>query len=209
MDDQHLVEYRLASEELCRGSFLRALRDTVRLPDGGTSVREFVLHPGAVVLIALLPDNGGMKVLDLQCSGQHAFEGWFASEDDFVAQQLRGLVECPFCGDAQVSKKLSAPRLNLGSGQPDAQPATQDVVLAAAADTAALSAWMAVARQILARTEDVGEQFAEEARRIHYGESPERGIRGQASRAETESLLDEGIAVLPLPLPVALKGRIQ
>ena len=64
MDDQHLMEHRLASEELFRGSFLCALRDTVRLPDGGTSVREFVLHPGAVVVIALLPDDGaGLRLV--------------------------------------------------------------------------------------------------------------------------------------------------
>ena len=68
---------------------------------------------------------------------------------------------------------------------------------------------MALARQLVSRTEDVGEQFAEEARRIHYGEAPERGIRGRASAEQTESLLDEGIAVLPLALPEALKGRLQ
>jgi hypothetical protein len=62
---------------------------------------------------------------------------------------------------------------------------------------------------VLANTEDVGSRFAEEARRIHYGETPQRGIRGQASQAETESLLDEGIAVMPLPLPDALKGPVQ
>jgi hypothetical protein len=61
-------------------------------------------------------------------------------------------------------------------------------------------------REVMANTEDVGERFAEEARRIHYGEADERNIRGQASREETEALLDEGIAVMPLPLPKALKG---
>ena len=60
-----------------------------------------------------------MKVLDLACANQHLFEGWFASEDDFVAQCARRLVECPVCGDAEVSKKLSAPRLNLGAGLPE------------------------------------------------------------------------------------------
>jgi len=68
---------------------------------------------------------------------------------------------------------------------------------------------MAVARRILANTDDVGNKFAEEARKIHYGEAKERGIRGQASRAETESLIEEGIAVMPLPLPEALKGQLQ
>ena len=68
---------------------------------------------------------------------------------------------------------------------------------------------MSLARRVLASTDDVGERFAEEARKIHYGESKERGIRGKASREETESLLEEGIAVMQLPLPEALKGRLQ
>ena len=70
-------------------------------------------------------------------------------------------------------------------------------------------AWMAMARRIVANTDDVGDKFAEEARRIHYGEAKERGIRGKASAAETEALIDEGIAVMPLPLPESLKGRLQ
>ena len=68
---------------------------------------------------------------------------------------------------------------------------------------------MAVARHIMATTEDVGSQFAEEARKIHYGEVKERGIRGQATREEADSLLDEGIAVVPLPLPEGPTGLLQ
>jgi hypothetical protein len=68
---------------------------------------------------------------------------------------------------------------------------------------------MEVSREILANTDDVGTQFAEEARKIHYGEIPERGIRGQASPSETESLIEEGIAVLPLLLPEGHKGTLQ
>ncbi|WP_296444373.1 DUF1178 family protein [Rhodoferax sp. UBA5149] len=149
-----------------------------------------------------------MKVLDLQCGHQHVFEGWFASEDDFRGQCDRGLVECPVCGDASITKRLSAPRLSLGSAR--AEPSIpQDVVSTAGTDQTPQAAWMAVARLILANTDDVGNRFAEEARKIHYGEAKARGIRGQASRAETESLLAEGIAVMPLPLPEALKGRLQ
>ncbi len=150
-----------------------------------------------------------MKVLDLQCAAQHTFEGWFGSEDDFTDQRQRGLVECPFCGDADVSKKLSAPRLNLGAAR-EPEPSSRELVAGdAGMEQAAMQAWMVVARQIVARTEDVGERFAEEARKIHYGEVPERGIRGRASAAETESLLDEGISVMPLALPAALKGQVQ
>jgi hypothetical protein len=151
-----------------------------------------------------------MKVLDLVCTHGHVFEGWFASEDDFLAQCERAAVECPFCGDARIAKKLSAPRLNLGNaGAPAQDAARQEVVGAAGIGEDLQTAWLTLARRIVAQTDDVGERFAEEARRIHYGESQERGIRGQASKAETEALIDEGIAVLPLVLPQALKRRLQ
>ena len=136
------------------------------------------------------------------------FEGWFASEDDFLGQRGRGLVECPMCGDACITKRLSAPRLNLGSARAEAS-STQEVVAAGSTDTTLQAAWMAVARRIIANTDDVGDSFAEEARKIHYGETKERGIRGQASRAQTEALIEEGIAVLPFPMPDALKGQLQ
>ncbi|WP_298923078.1 DUF1178 family protein [uncultured Ramlibacter sp.] len=145
-----------------------------------------------------------MKVLNLQCAHGHGFEGWFGSEDDFQSQLQRGLVECPMCGDTAVTKLLSAPRLNLGAGKQE--PAQQ---VAALPDAALQAAWMKMAREVIAQTEDVGERFAEEARRIHYGEVQERGIRGQASREQTEALLDEGIAVMPMALPKALKEPLQ
>ena len=148
-----------------------------------------------------------MKVLNLQCSHAHGFEGWFASEDDFQDQLARGLVECPLCGDGQVTKMPSAPRLNFGASEPQAAVTKQEVV--SAPDAQLQAAWMQMVRQVMANTEDVGERFAEEARKIHYGETEERGIRGQASREETESLLEEGIAVLPLPIPKGLKGPLQ
>ena len=145
-----------------------------------------------------------MKVLDLHCSHNHSFEGWFASEDDFQAQLARGQVECPLCGETAVSKKLSAPRLNLGAPQPGAQ---QEVV--SMPDASLQAAWLKMVRHVMANTDDVGERFAEEARRIHYGEAEERSIRGQASREETEALIEEGIGVLPLPIPKALKEPLQ
>ncbi len=166
-----------------------------------------------------------MKVLDLQCNAGHVFEGWFGSEDDFQDQLRRSLVECPVCGDTHVAKKLTAPRLNLGAAPPVPAPAAsgagpasptklpapaaapQEVM--AAMPEALQAAWLQAVREVMARTEDVGERFAEEARRIHYGETEERGIRGQASAEETRELLDEGIAVVPLPIPKALKGPLQ
>ncbi len=149
-----------------------------------------------------------MKVFDLHCGQFHVFEGWFASELDFVSQRERGLIECPVCGDASVTKKLSAPRLNLGS------VSTNETHHVQAHDSSAhneslQSAWMSVARQIIANTDDVGSSFAEEARKIHYGEIPERGIRGKATSDETTALLEEGISIMSLPLPEALKGQLQ
>jgi hypothetical protein len=145
-----------------------------------------------------------MKVLNLQCSSSHTFEGWFASEDDFQDQLARGLVECPMCGDATVVKMLSAPRLNLGAAEPSPRREVMNTP-----DAAMQAAWLKMARHVMAHTEDVGQRFAEEARRIHYGETEERGIRGQASLKETEALLEEGIGVLPLQLPKSLKEPLQ
>ena len=167
-----------------------------------------------------------MKVLDLRCAHHHAFEGWFASEDDFQGQLARGLVECPMCGDTTIVKMLSAPRLNLGAraapgtattegSDAPAQATTPSVtppgaeVMTAPPDSQLQAAWMQAMRQVLANTEDVGERFPEEARRMHYGEANARSIRGRATPEETEALLDEGIAVMPLAVPPALKGPLQ
>lgn len=151
-----------------------------------------------------------MKVLDLQCTHRHVFEGWFASEADFASQLGRGLVACPLCGDTAVAKMLSAPRLNLGSAREEASP-RQEVqeVVSGGTEQALQAAWLQVARRIMAKTDDVGNRFAEEARKIHYGETPERGIRGQASLKETQALIEEGIAVMPLPLAEAVKEPLQ
>lgn len=151
-----------------------------------------------------------MKVLDLQCGQSHGFEGWFGSEDDFISQLERGLVTCPLCGDTTITKKLSAPRLNLGHGQAPAEQPRQDVVAAAGDPAVALqAAWLGMAKRILANTDDVGDRFAEEARKIHYGEVEHRGIRGKATPAETEALAEEGIEVMQLALPEVLKGPLQ
>lgn len=172
-----------------------------------------------------------MKVLNLHCAQAHGFEGWFASEDDFQGQLARGLLECPVCGDMSITKGLTAPRLNLGAtasrsalasaaesaAEPAADSAPESGTESACRAVAPVvdprramqSAWMRAVREVIARTEDVGERFAEEARRMHYGETGERNIRGRASREETEALLEEGIPVLPLPLPKGLKGPLQ
>lgn len=154
-----------------------------------------------------------MKVLNLQCSHGHAFEGWFASHEDYESQRVRGLVTCPVCNDAEVAKMPSAPRLNLGHEVSAAIPVP--AATAPAQDVAQMTpqhmqaAWMKMVRHVMANTEDVGAKFADEARKIHYGETDNRNIRGQASREETEALLDEGIDILPLPVPAGLKEPLQ
>jgi hypothetical protein len=146
-----------------------------------------------------------MKVLDLQCAHHHAFEGWFASEDDFQGQLARGLVTCPMCGDATISKLLSAPRLNLGAPGSVAPPVAEPV----ATGNTLQREWLKMVRHVMAHTEDVGERFAEVARQMHYGESGDRNIRGKATPQETEALLEEGIAVMPLLIPDGLKETLQ
>jgi len=169
-----------------------------------------------------------MKVLNLQCAGMHNFEGWFGSEEDYQSQRERDLVACPLCADTQVRKLPSAPRLNLGAAEPrNSKPEIQTEEVSAnagaGAEGAAASlaqvhpetvqmvqeAWMKMVKHVIANTEDVGQNFAEEARKMHYGESEERNIRGQASMEETQDLLEEGIEVMPLPVPDALKGGLQ
>jgi hypothetical protein len=143
-----------------------------------------------------------MKVSDLRCAQGHRFEGWFVSDEDEASQRERGLLVCPLCGDGDVQRLPSAPHLNLGAARP-----ADEVALPAPDDLQAQ--WLHALRRVIERTEDVGERFPEEARRIHYGEVPQRGIRGQASPNEAEALKEEGIEVMALPLPAALKGPLQ
>lgn len=146
-----------------------------------------------------------VKVFNLNCDQQHAFEGWFASAEAFEAQLAAGEVQCPLCGSTAVTKALSAPRLNLGA-EP---PREQRQVAAMPTPEQMQTLFLKMAREIVANTEDVGERFAEEARRIHYKEAPERGIRGVTSKEEADALEEEGISVMPMPFANLLKGPLQ
>lgn len=175
-----------------------------------------------------------MKVLNLRCSHQHSFEGWFGSEGDFQDQLKRGLIECPMCADGDIQKMPSAPRLNFGGHHDrdsDSTAAGQTMASASTAvaplknevacsdkfeigkqdgiNSAAQVAFLNALRKVVANTEDVGQRFADEARRMHYGEVEARSIRGQASARETVELLEEGIEIMPLPMLPALKGTLQ
>lgn len=151
-----------------------------------------------------------LKVFDLQCDNGHVFEGWFGSADGYESQRSRGLLSCPVCNSSQVIKKLSAPRLNLSHAKsPDAPaaipPAAQGQAGSAVAAPAARQMAQLQAevlrhiRQIVRNTENVGDKFAREARRMHEGEADERAIRGTATPEEREELAEEGITVMPIP----------
>lgn len=162
-----------------------------------------------------------MKVLDLQCAQQHGFEGWFGSEEDYARQLEHGLLTCPLCGDVQIQKMLSAPRLNLRSSREskvpegDAGAAPQvsgrsGVELGPTAPGLRLQGQLLHAmRQLYANTEDVGERFADQARAMHHGDMDPRNIRGQTTPEVAMELLEEGIEVLPLPALPALKETLQ
>ena len=166
-----------------------------------------------------------MKVLDLRCAQDHGFEGWFGSEDDFRSQHARGLVVCPLCGSAEVSRRPSAPRLMIGraaepprtappasesGGQPaPVPPGSVPPGLPAERLAVMHTQWLRAVRHVMENTVDVGEKFAEEARRIHYGEVEEKAIRGRSTPEEAEALREEGIEVMAIPVPESLKRPLQ
>jgi hypothetical protein len=169
-----------------------------------------------------------MKVYNLACDQNHRFEGWFASEEDFVSQSAAQQIVCPVCDSFKVGKLPSAPHLNLsaarsnasrpGAARPDAarpDAARPDPVGAGdqRQDSPAMAQFQQrlqeMARHVIENTEDVGEGFTEEARRIHYKEVAEHGIRGVASPQQCQELAEEGIEVFQLPLPVPHKRTLQ
>jgi len=143
----------------------------------------------------MFSENANMIVFELICPDRHRFEGWFASSEDFESQKSRGLLSCPVCSDSSIEKLLTAK-----IGKPEAEPAGEkaDPTPALAAVPGNLSELI---DYVLLNTENVGEDFAAEARRIHYKEVARRNIRGLATGEETRELLEEGIAVMPLPVP--------
>ena len=142
-----------------------------------------------------------MIVFDLRCSRGHAFEGWFNSADAYADQRSRELVRCPVCDDAGIDKRLSA-RINTGKAVAPAQPSQPAPAAAPDAVAGLPPQLLAKLREIVRNTENVGERFAEEARKIHYDEVPPRAIRGQATPDEAEALREEGIDFASLPASI-------
>jgi hypothetical protein len=142
-----------------------------------------------------------MKIFDLLCAVGHRFEGWFASAEDYSTQRAKGLVSCPACGSQEVDRVPSATRFNVGAVAPAAQAPGAQAPAGHDALALAQKLYSRMLDELLTKSEDVGTQFPEEARRIHYKEAPARSIRGQATDEEHEAMVEEGIPVARLPIP--------
>jgi hypothetical protein len=164
-----------------------------------------------------------MKVYNLACPLDHRFEGWFASEEDCLAQQDKGMLACPVCDSTEITRMPSAPHIAKSSSSTALTAPNEDiannsisgeVVALTGNDHSHLEAQVQAAflkgmRELMGKSEDVGTAFAEEARKIHYKEAPERSIRGQTTLDEAESLREEGIEVMAVPLIPAFKNTLQ
>ncbi|WP_150497613.1 DUF1178 family protein [Roseibium aquae] len=164
----------------------------------------------------------------LVCDSGHASEGWFRNSSDFDRQQTGGHLSCPLCGSLQIVKGLMAPAVSTSrsrearsaepAGNKDGSMRESDPVsvsgaaVAPPSNTAAIlppdlrqkeiaAAYRLLRAQIIANAENVGSDFAREARKMHHGETQERTIYGETTRKDAEALLDEGIDILPLPAP--------
>ena len=149
-----------------------------------------------------------MIVFDLKCGGQgHVFEAWFGSSADYEAQQARGLIACPICSDAAVTKAVMAPAV-AAKGNRRAVAPRPDTPAPAASGVdmvkmqAPVEAVAKAQQKLLADSTWVGRDFADQARAMHYGEQDRASIHGEVAPAEAKALIAEGVEVAPLPLPV-------
>ncbi|HEU4622978.1 MAG TPA: DUF1178 family protein [Burkholderiaceae bacterium] len=144
-----------------------------------------------------------MIVFDLACEHAHRFEAWFSSADAYQAQRQRALISCPVCASCRVERMPSSTRVNLSRVRSNASSHDGKSVDVARNQgemvPMANAAWLRAVRALLSSADNVGERFADEVRRIHDGELPPRNIRGFVTLEEAQSLLEEGIDVLPLP----------
>ena len=150
-----------------------------------------------------------MIVFDLGCDNEHRFEGWFSSSEDFERQHREHLLSCPICSSTGVRRLLTAARVNTGKPDRGVEEARGEQVAQDAGHYANFDGarMLKLISHIVENTEDVGRAFAEEARKIHNQEAPERHIRGTALPQEVESLREEGIDVVALPVPPHLAGK--
>lgn len=150
-----------------------------------------------------------MIIFDLRCEpAGHVFEAWFASSSAFEEQRGRGLVACPMCGSERVAKAPMAPAVGAKGNSSTAEARSQGLFGGAPEEVKTMLAAAAeLQRTLLAGSESVGPRFASEARAIHLGEADPRPIHGEATRAEAERLIDEGVPIAPLPFPVVPPGE--
>ncbi len=146
-----------------------------------------------------------MIIYDLTCNSEHRFEGWFQHRDDYEKQLASGLLSCPVCASVEVRNVPSANRVTKSQAMAPSVDATKGLVQYEKAREFANALHQYVEKNF----DDVGNEFADEARRIHYGESEERGIRGTATTDEAKELNDEGIAVAPLPPKPVEKEKLN
>jgi len=133
----------------------------------------------------------------LGCPSGHEFESWFRASADYDAQALAGEIACPLCGSIDISKQPMAPSIvtnPAAAARPAKAPSTQGEDA-----KAALEALRAIKKSIFENSEDVGARFAEEARKMHFGEIEERGIRGSSTLEEAQELVEEGVPFGILP----------
>lgn len=150
-----------------------------------------------------------MIIFDLRCAAEgHVFEAWFASSSAFEDQRGRGLIACPLCGSAEVAKAPMAPAVG-AKGNASSATARPESPLGGSPEEVKkmLAAAAALQKTLLAGSESVGARFASEARAIHLGEAESRPIHGEATRAEAESLIDEGVPIAPLPFSMVPPGE--
>jgi hypothetical protein len=156
-----------------------------------------------------------MIVFDLQCAHGHVFEVWFGSSRDYDDQKARGLVTCPTCGDAMIDKAVMAPAVGTKGNRRESREIApvqpRDVATMVPEDAAKLQAVIEKLAQVQARLLEnsswVGSAFAEKARAMHYGEETPASIHGVTDADEARALIEEGIAVAPLPIPVVPPGE--
>lgn len=130
----------------------------------------------------------------LNCDRDHEFEAWFRNNDDFDRQKKRGFVECPHCGSVKVEKALMAPAISTARRQEKMALAMNDMQKKALAEMKALS------EKLRENADYVGDKFAEEARKIHFGETEARGIYGEATLEDAKSLAEDGVGFMPIPV---------
>ncbi|MGN7999747.1 DUF1178 family protein [Sphingomonas sp. 22176] len=138
-----------------------------------------------------------MIVFDLKCTSAHVFEIWFKSSSAYEAQRVQGLIVCPLCGDSNVTKAVMAPAVAAKGNQVAEKPPVSPEAF-----QAALAAIAQIQAKQLETSEWVGKAFTEKARAMHLGEAPEAPIHGQATLEEAKALVEEGVSVAPLLVPI-------